>query len=148
MRKKSVHFKRDVCIIAVTAFVAAMTSHAFNVWSYLYDDGKFIDVQGTAQILIFVQYGPPSMQIIAVPPDWIHMSWTPLYLVAKEVRSESNHYLAPYGDVSTLITMLSSIAFITSFSISALRSILTFNYLFDNRWSFRPSLNFRDIIPL
>lgn len=122
-------------------------SHALEAWTYLYDNGKFISVQGTMKLLIWDQYGPPRLVTVQMPPEWIHMSWTSLYLFEKEVRTDTNYYLAPYGNVSGMMAMISNLAFFTSFSISALRSILTFSHLFDNRWFFVSPLNFKSIRP-
>lgn len=128
--------------------ITVMLSHTSTAWTYLYDNGKFIAVEGTMKLLIWDQYGPPRLIIAQVPPEWIHMSWTPTYVLAKEVRTETNHYLAPYGNVSEMMTLISNVAFLASFSVTALRSIATFSHLFDNRWFFVPQLSLKSVKPL
>lgn len=145
---KYTHLKRDICIITVLVFTTSVSSHALSAWTYLYDNGKFVDVQGTMKLLIWDQYGPPRPITVQIPPEWIHMAWTPTYLFEKAIRSETNQYLAPYGNVPNMMVTISNLAFVASFMLSALQSIRTFSHLFDNRWFFVPSsLNFKSMKP-
>ena len=146
MRKHPPQFKRHCVLIAVFA-VFAILSHMFPVWNYLYDNGKYIAYEYTWTLTVPDKNGNPVLVTLVLPQEWIHIAWTPLYIFAKEVRQDSNSLFGSFGNVSHTITMLTNIFSFASASVSALRSMMTFSYLFDRGWFSFGSFDFRSVRP-